>query len=366
MCFLILILNILFLSGCSSEGINEKLIIHGIGVDKDEEKYIVTMHVLNTGALSAEGGDKAEEIEVISGDGYTLLDAISSIEKSSGKRALYSHNLILVVGKETAEFYIDKILSFFSSDYSLRPSVEVLVAQTTAKDVMNIKVDDKLITADDIMSMVETSYDKSDQLKFTLKSFLGDLQNEYKSAKAFCISSTQDVLESDILRIGDMAIFKDNVMKGILTEDETKGFLIITGDIKNTEQDISLDEDSLACLIKKSKCIVKTKIEDETPNFNILIKATADVYNDNLKDNKDVKEEIERKLSELASRSINKALIEYKCDIFNFSRYLMDENIDYFKSNKENIDSVLVNAKYFVNSEVKVNFMGKNSNLFEE
>lgn len=362
----VLFFNVLFISGCSSEGINEKLIIHGIGVDKEEDKYVVTMHVLNTNALSDEGGNKEEKIEVISRDGYTLLDAIANIEKSSGKKALYSHNLILVVGKETAGLYMDKILSFFSSDYNLRPSVEVLISQTTAKDVLNIKNDDKLITADDIMSMLETSYNKEDQLKFALKSFLGDMQSDYKSAKAFCISSTQDVLESYVLQISNMAVFKDKVMKGILDEDETKGFLEISGELKNVEQDVTVDGNNLSCLIKKSKCKIKTLIEDGTPQFNIFIKATVNVYNDNLRDNENIKPAIEKKLCELANKSINRALIEYECDIFNFSRHLMNANINYFKSNRENITDLLVNAKYYINIDAQVNCMGKNSSLFEE
>ena len=324
------------------------------------------MHVLNTNALSDEGGDKEEEIEVISESGYTLLDAISNIEKSSGKKALYSHNLILVVGKETAGLYMDKILSFFSSDYNLRPSVEVLISQTTAKDVLNIKNDDKLITADDIMSMLETSYNKKDQLKFSLKSFLGNVQSNYKSAKALCINSTQDTLESNVLQISNMAVFKDEVMKGILDEDETKGFLEISGELKNVEQDVNVDGNNLSCLIKKSSCKIKTLIEDGIPQFNMFIKATVNVYNDNLEDNENVKPAIEKKLRELASKSINKALIEYECDIFNFSRYLMNENIDYFKSNRENITDLLIKAKYCIDVDVKVNYMGKNSSLFEE
>lgn len=362
----IMILSLLFLSGCSSEGLNEKLIIHGIGVDKGEDKYTVTMHVLNTNASSDQAGDTPEEIQVFSGTGHTLLDAITNIEKASGKKVLYSHNLVLIVGKQTAEFYIDKVLQFFSSDHSLRPSVEILVSQTSAKDVLNVKNNDKLITADDIMGIIGTSYNKEDRLKFTLKGFIGDMKNKYKSAKAFCISSSQNEPESEVLKIGNMAVFEDDVMKGVLTEEETKGFLIISGKVKDIEQDIEVDGNSLSCLVKNSKCVIKTSIENEVPQFDIYINATANVYNDSLKSNSNIKKELEKKLCELAEKSINKALREYKCDIFNFSRHLMNASIDYFKYNEAKMNDILVHAKYNVNAKTKVNYMGKNSSLFEE
>lgn len=363
---LLVTLSTLFLSGCSSEGINEKLIIHGIGIDREENRYIVTMHVLNTSALSDEGGDKAEQIEVISESGYTLLDAITNIEKTRGKKALYSHNLILVIGKKAAETCTDNILKFFSTDYSLRPSVEILISETTAKDVMNVKSNDKLINADDIMNMVRTSYDKEDQLKFSLKTFLSDTQNGYRDAKAFCINLSQDKLENDVLRIGNMAVFKGSFMQGVLSEDETKGFLIISGKIKNMEQDIEVGGNSFSCLIKKSTCRMETSMENEKPHFNLFINATVNIYNDNLKNSDKMKLELEKKLCELSTKSINKALIEYRCDIFNFSRCLMNADLKYFKSNEENINDIIVNSKYIVNADVKVNCMSKNSSLFEE
>lgn len=143
-CFMLL----LFTPGCSQVNqLNERLIVNGIGVDIEDGAYVVTMHVFDAQRASA-GGEESQDIVVVTGRGRSVIDAFNAITLQSGKEPLFSQNLVLIVGEETAKSGMNNVIDFFIRYYETRPTVELFVAkERTAREVMNCNSDGRLISA---------------------------------------------------------------------------------------------------------------------------------------------------------------------------------------------------------------------------
>ena len=101
-----------FISGCTNvSGLDEQLIINAIGIDKNEDIYELTVQALNIDNSSQEEADEASQSLNVTATGNTLLEAINSIQNQTGKKLLYSHALILVIGNETAKIGVNNIIN---------------------------------------------------------------------------------------------------------------------------------------------------------------------------------------------------------------------------------------------------------------
>ena len=115
--FILCLLFLVLAPGCSQVNqLNERLIVNGIGVDIEDGAYVVTMHVFDAQRASA-GGEESQDIVVMTGRGRSVIDAFNAITLQSGKEPLFSQNLVLIVGEETAKNGMNNMIDFFIRYY---------------------------------------------------------------------------------------------------------------------------------------------------------------------------------------------------------------------------------------------------------
>lgn len=349
-----------FISGCARvSGLDEQLIASGIGVDKNENIYEITVQALNINDTSEEDSS-SNKIISISAKGNSLLEAITSIENQSGKELLYSHDLILVIGNDTAKSGISDIVKFFATNHKLRPTVEVLISNTPAKDILSVGDSEKSLNSEDILSIVTVGKEGNDGIKSNIRYLLGDLNDSYKNAKAWYLEFDAD---SNVLLCEKVAIFKDEKLVGVLDNDKTKGLLLIYGKAKNISDYININEKFVSYDIKKVDSHIKVDIQNDHPIFNIVMDIDIDLYG--VDDNSDdvIKKDIDERLKYLVSNAVYECIEKYKCDIFNFNRYIMNADLNYFKSYKDKIDDVLNSSKYNISTNAKIKYMESNQKI---
>ena len=122
------------LAGCGYQELAERLLIHGIGVDVGEDGgFLVSVR------SSFSTGDEGEEYFTAQGD--SVLEALSSLSLSTGREPFYSHNYLVVFGRECAEQGLNRCLDFFVRYYNTRPAVQVFLAAGTAEEVLSAQKD---------------------------------------------------------------------------------------------------------------------------------------------------------------------------------------------------------------------------------
>ncbi len=306
-----------FLTGCNHvSGLDEQMIVYGLGVDKNDGEYEVTVQALNAqNTEDSNSNSSKKNVTTVSATGETLLDAVKQIENQSGKKILYSHAMVLILSEDLAKSGVGETLRFFSTNHKLRPTVEVLISSTPAKEILS---SENKFNAEDILATTCVGKEKDDGINSQIRYILGDLNSPSKSAKAWYLDYKNEEISCQ-----KMVAFKDDKLKIVLDKEATKGALLLLGKAKNISDRVEIDGQKVFFELNKVKSNVKVELKKDKPTFDICLKVDLSLYNTDGKDSSEaVKSAINERISELAGKAITICLKENNCDVFRFHKYV--------------------------------------------
>lgn len=378
--FMLLTLLTLVLSGCwSKRELNELAIVVAFGVDKVDDGYEVSVQVVDPGEISSKRATGVRApVVTYHAQGKTIFEAIRRTTTLSPRKAYFSHLQVVVFGEKVASEGIESTIDFLARDHEIRNDFNVIVAnQTTAKEVLNVLTPIEKVPAQKIASSIQNS-EKS--WGSTLSVNIDELLNKLRSKEQSPVLSVIDVIGNQklgidqtnvervqtpvILKYTGLAVFKQDKLIGVLTEDESKSYNYLNNNIKNTIEVISCPkEGELSTEILKSKAKVKGKIENGIPKINIHIDVEQNVAevdcNINLAE-KETIQMINEKTSQLIKDKAEQALHTiqqtYKVDNLGFSEVLHRENPKEWKKIKDEWTTLFPELE--VKVEVKVRTLG--------
>lgn len=361
---LFLIFNIFFIAGCSNiEQLDDKMIIHGVGIDRVENTFELTIQ-----QFSVTGSNEKEEgAQVVKTKGNSLMDAFSDLSLQTGKTPMFSQNLVLAIGEETAYNGINDILDFFVRYYESRPTVKIIIVKGKAESVLSFKKDDKLIMAKDIMAITESERINSKVMSSNIFQFVGALKNSTLNPIA-SIVSVERQNDEEILAANGTAVFKNDKLAGFIDTNSTRGALIINNRLNGGTEVIDVESvGKVSYSLEKSKSKVKFKLENGKPVYNIIIKVNTNIYEiernikNQLPDNAFnlMEEALISRIKTITSQAIYKSIFEYNSDIFGFGQIALKSDKEYFRTVENNWDQVMKEAKYNIDVSVKIDDTGQ-------
>lgn len=356
---LFLIFNIFFIAGCSNiEQLDDKMIIHGVGIDRVENTFELTIQ-----KFSVTGSNEKEEgAQVVKTKGNSLMDAFSDLSLQTGKTPMFSQNLVLAIGEETAYNGINDILDFFVRYYESRPTVKIIIVKGKAESVLSFKKDDKLIMAKDIMAITESERINSKVMSSNIFQFVGALKNSTLNPIA-SIVSVERQNDEEILAANGTAVFKNDKLAGFIDTNSTRGALIINNRLNGGTEVIDVESvGKVSYSLEKSKSKVKFKLENGKPIYNIIIKINTNIYEierdikTQLPDNAFnlMEEALISRIKTITNQAIYKSIFEYNSDIFGFGQIALKSDKEYFRTVENNWDQVMKEAKYNIDVSVKI------------
>ena len=361
---LFLIFNIFFIAACSNiEQLDDKMIIHGVGIDRVENTFELTIQ-----QFSVTGSNEKEEgAQVVKTKGNSLMDAFSDLSLQTGKTPMFSQNLVLAIGEETAYNGINDILDFFVRYYESRPTVKIIIVKGKAESVLSFKKDDKLIMAKDIMAITESERINSKVMSSNIFQFVGALKNSTLNPIA-SIVSVERQNDEEILAANGTAVFKNDKLAGFIDTNSTRGALIINNRLNGGTEVIDVESvGKVSYSLEKSKSKVKFKLEDGKPVYNIIIKINTNIYEierdikNQLPDNAFnlMEEALISRIKTITSQAIYKSIFEYNSDIFGFGQIALKSDKEYFRTVENNWDQAMKEAKYNIDVSVKIDDTGQ-------
>lgn len=361
---LFLIFNIFFIAACSNiEQLDDKMIIHGVGIDRVENTFELTIQ-----QFSVTGSNEKEEgAQVVKTKGNSLMDAFSDLSLQTGKTPMFSQNLVLAIGEETAYNGINDILDFFVRYYESRPTVKIIIIKGKAESVLSFKKDDKLIMAKDIMAITESERINSKVMSSNIFQFVGALKNSTLNPIA-SIVSVERQNDEEILAANGTAVFKNDKLAGFIDTNSTRGALIINNRLNGGTEVIDVESvGKVSYSLEKSKSKVKFKLEDGKPVYNIIIKINTNIYEierdikNQLPDNAFnlMEEALISRIKTITSQAIYKSIFEYNSDIFGFGQIALKSDKEYFRTVENNWDQAMKEAKYNIDVSVKIDDTGQ-------
>lgn len=305
-------LLLFLLGGCAGRELYERLLIHGIGVDRIDGEYVVTVRA----ASVEEEGEEAFPCR-----GGTVLEALNTLPGMTGRQPFYAHNYFIVLGKSCAEEGLQDSLDFFIRYYNTRPSVQVYLAENTAQEILNPKEGEDLRCAR--LQQLGASCAESGTAAMTT---LLELYNETMRAGA---SAVLPILrqEGDGVRISGTALLTDGVLRAELDTEQTRGFLAATENPGRGEVVVHEAFGEVSLSLRGGVQQISTEWQEgsELPRFCVTLLLKADVSaiaNGENRLNDSDYEQLEQALSdamrERVEAAIRQAVLENSCDIFGF------------------------------------------------
>jgi Ger(x)C family germination protein len=368
----VLIFSIL-LCGCLDRSeLKEITVVMGVGVDKisGEEPFLVTVEFANPKASgsSSDTISKSENSILQVSKGKSFFDAIENFSKINSVIMDFSHAKIVVLSKELCKSGISEIMDYLNRDRQFRSTNWVLVANNSAKEILESKIANENITSTGIVNMMTKLKKNASIIPVNINDYIIESESESKSSFAPVIE-VENSKDNPIgkIKIEKTAIFKNNRLIGLLTNEESKSLLWLSDTskghmviipFKSGEQNENVTID----VFKKSNKIIPYLTED---GVHIEIDCTGyaelkEIQNINI--NPEMIEKItyntETMLKAQLIELINKAQKDFNTDFIGFSKKIYNNNPKAWLSMKKDWYEIFPYIKYDINFKINVTNIG--------
>ncbi|NOU91871.1 Ger(x)C family spore germination protein [Paenibacillus sp. LMG 31456] len=293
---LFLVFLSLSLTGCwSRHELNDLNIVVGMGIDKSEGKYKITVQTVNPGQVASKKGSISTASPVVTYEeiGTTIPEALSRMTVKAPRHLYFAHLRMVIIGEKAAKEGISKQLDFLSRNMEMRTDFYFVIARKTdASEVLKMNSPMDPIPANNIY----TKLDNSDKLwsatgSMTLNHLLQDLETEGKSPSITGIEIVGDrsiggkttngqyIEPPVVLQYAGMAAFKADRMVGWLDENDTKVLNYVQNSVYQTTGYIPCPkgEGNITMQVIRSDTVIKASIHNGHPEFDVHIRIEQDI-----------------------------------------------------------------------------------------
>ncbi|VBB05144.1 spore germination gerac [Lucifera butyrica] len=362
--FLFLLLSV---SGCRDRyDVDELAIVIGVGIDqvKGAEPILLTVQVVNPAATKSPGteggggsGGQNKPFIILTSQGKTVLEAVRNLTRTSPRKLLFSHNKIIVLGKTLAESDIAEVMDYIERDREFRRTNLVVVAEQTAKEILETKTDIEMLPA---LGLFTTLTGKSQEFVYpvNLNEFLLNLQNgigvsyaplvnlkdlnqesnrqlEQAAGKPMPTSTAKSPAKIDL---DGMAVFRHNRLIGTLNDKESRDLLWLTNKLQRDMVTVpaltAKGDGEIAVDITKGNSEIIPHFTNHGITMDIICTGNATLretgsFSPQLKDLQQYNQ-IEQKTEELLQarmeQTVNRAQQELKADYLGFGNQIHNYN----------------------------------------
>lgn len=381
---ILLFLLIFLCTGCDYKELSDYAIITGIGFDKEDNNYKVSLMIANASNLQSSSKEGDSTTTVITGIGKTISDAIKDCEKIIPKDIYLGHLNTAIINEEIAKTSIYPILEYLTRNpESIRKVYLIISKDTKSENILKTLSPLENFPAESIVTNIKNASKNLGIVTDTLLSeFISNtINNGIENTVSTIIlkgnkpaSNLDDLKETEVkseLKLDNLAIFKDYKLIKYVDENISKGINIINNKIEKLEFTIPCYENLDNYIVAKIDNI-KTKIEiinDKT--FYFKIQSSGSINETNCKldlEDENVINNINNSVNSYVYDIINNSLKEIKkskSDIFGLGNLLYKENPKYFKS-INNWNENLENIDYKIKIDINMKSKGSLKNTIKE
>ena len=348
---IVLIFSLLIMSSIyvtSEQQIKNIVVVSGIGIDYDKktDSYILTVEVLNINQITGENSEPGNLTKTMQYKGKTVSSAAEKMAIELGKTVVYSQKKAIILGKSVFEKGYMNVVDFFIRDYKTRSGVLAAVAKDcTAEEIIKVNEGKAPFPSQELQIILKSGKDNG----YTTEMDMAQLTNMYldKCSAAYIPTlSIKTQGEDKYTYLTGFAVINNDNYVGDLNLTEGRGLLFVND--KFDRGTISIENEQLGILtfkIVQSTTDVSAYISKETkePKFDIKVKLTADLVEQEDANKLGFTKERVKKLEEVGSlsvkntinKTISKCLTEYESDVFSLGRRIYIKYPKYFKEHED-------------------------------
>ena len=296
-------LSVLILGGCSNMQLNQRLIVQGIGIDKSNDGYKITLTVLDT-----EDTEKENSVKLVYTEGRTAEEALGTLENQRGKKLLLSQCLFVMMDKNAVE-ECKKTLSYFAGRSEMQKTSNLMVADGTAEKTISTAIEKLGYRSEYINVLADSRAIDQTEVHCSLIDYISSLKGCEKALLFPYITVNEDIKALSV----NGSWLSDGKESYRLTSDETVGTLILNG--KVTDFTDTVGDESYRIKDVKSDIIPVWKDGKFEIDFN------AEIHLDKSY-SKEMIEKITQRIENIVKSGIEKTLLKSGADVFSIEKYI--------------------------------------------
>lgn len=337
----VLLLLCLFLCGCGNyRELNQIAIITGVGIDKKDDKYEVSLLIANAGKSETTSKEGESQPTVYSGKGESLVEATKEVDRKTPKQLYFGHINVVLMSEKVAEEGFLNIADWLLRNPESRKKFYLLMTKdASAKEVLEIVSPLEAFPSQNIATLMGSNEEtQAITNSVTYSDFINDILTSGTEPILPSITIVGDEEDGNdksnldttnpesYLKLETIALFKNDKFKGFASDDDSKAINILKNTVKQSVFTINYDNSNVNLTTKNISSKIKIKSAKE---FDIKVSGDATLAeinsNTDLNSEKTIKE-IEKELNKVVKNQINKAIekmqTKYKSDIFGFGNLI--------------------------------------------
>jgi spore germination protein KC len=362
-CLLLILTLVLLLTGCwNRRELNELAIAIGLGIDKQGDRFRVSVQVVDPGAVSSKkGASQGAPATLFTEEADTIFEAIRKITTISPRKMYFSHLRICVISESVATEGMAKSLDLLSRDHQFRSDFYLVVTKgNSAEDTLKMMTPLDPIPANNLFSSLESSEKNwSPSTTVTLDELIAALTSEGRQPVLTGLrivgnkemgesSSNVKMIDPPVrLQYSGLAVFRKDKLIGWLNETESRGYSFILGKVQSSVGFAACPGGGKVVTESiRTQTSMKGSVNRKEPQIHIKVRVEANVGEvecNSLDLTKastiyDIEKREEEKIEEIMQSTVRKAQKVYKADIFGFGEAIHRADPKTWNTLKKNWD----------------------------
>lgn len=259
--------TLLCMTGCwDNKELDSLSIVTGIGIDTGKEPGNLDLSFqiasVQNGSKKEGGGGEAAPYLIRESKGRFVLGGIDALRYGNSRQLFLQHNQVIIFGSDVAKSGVKPYLDSFMRNTETRMEVWVIVAKNDARSILSTKTEQDKISSVALTRMIMNEraispYSSTNMLQFT--SHLVDRS----TAPVTLVVERREEDGLQILNFSGMAVFKDDVMVGMMDMYQMQGYILSMGEVNGGSLEIVTDLGNADLKITKSSCKQEIVLGDQ-------------------------------------------------------------------------------------------------------
>ncbi|WP_044481938.1 Ger(x)C family spore germination protein [Paenibacillus antibioticophila] len=373
---ILILCMVLNLTGCwSNREVNDIAIVTATGLDLTKEgKFRLSLLIavpLLIGTATSQGTGTTELAAsagwLVAEDGDTVMDAYRNLQQKLPRKIFFSHNRVIIIGKQLAAQGTVQVLDFFQRYRQSQMKNFLAVSETTALELMQFQPKFEKLASEVLVD----EFDQRVLPSIRLVDFLNILQSQGVEPVVPMLGIApsgrgQPKKKGTSLSVSGTAVFKNDRMIGKLNSRLSRDLLwvldsmnegVITVDVEQAQR-----KGKISAELEKADVKRKIEVNGDRVKVKLKVKVTANIYENtssmDLADAKntqltihDLKQDIRTRIE----RTIKYVQSNFNSDIFGFGQTMYRTRPSVWKSQfRERWETVFPEIEPAVEVEVRV------------
>lgn len=296
------VLILLNLTGCwDAYDISQHSIVSLVGIEYNDNKYKMTLELINISKSPSSGEKSQQKSEVVFGLGNSIAQARSDVEdKNPTELYLGAIRAVVFSGNYSSEMGIEEYLSRIKGSHEYRKTISLVTSDTETETLF----DTKITGADSIGVSVEDIIKFQYENRQTYPAYASAiLEHALVKNVGYLLNNVE--LKGNKTELTGYSVFKNNKKIGFIPATEKNGVNVFLLDRAHLVYTLPLEETtiSVSAIIDKKK--IKVSLND-TITFGIELEAKCEMISQSkfTKISNDAIKELETKISEMIKADV--------------------------------------------------------------